>query len=175
MLCNKFVKRGIEIKLTIPHRNSEMQSDFTESGRQTTHNCFWYGSQIDIVGLFKYLGISLYKNGNWGSTCNQIAQHALSVLHQIFVTLNNIELPTSQTIKLFSSALNYAAQECRDVFVLFCFAFFVGKMRFCLSFQAYRILKTKAKQKTQENRTKNRTKTQNQNKRKRNNKAMQQQ
>ena len=85
-----------------------------ENGRHTSHDFFLYNSRIDIVTSFKYLGVHLFKNGNWNRTQKRIAQHASVALHNVFIACNQLDLPVSQKNKLFDSlvapTLNYAAE-----------------------------------------------------------------
>jgi hypothetical protein len=84
-----------------------------EKGRNTQHDFFIYGTKIDIVNSFKYLGVTLYKNGNWYRSQKYIAEHAAYSLHNLFIIYNQIDLPTHQKIRLFDTLvapiLNYAA------------------------------------------------------------------
>ena len=71
-------------------------------------------TKIDLVGSFKYLGITLFKNGNGNRSQKSIAQHASYALYNLFTVLKNIELPPSQKCKLFDSLvgsiLNFGAE-----------------------------------------------------------------
>ena len=84
-----------------------------EKGRQTYHEFFIYDTKIDLVDCFKYLGITLFKNGNWYRSQKYIAKHASHALYNLFAVLNNIESQTSQKCKLFDSLvgsiLNFGA------------------------------------------------------------------
>ena len=53
-------------------------------------------TKIDLIDNLKYLGITLFKNGNWYRSQKCIAQHASRALHNLFTVFNKIELPTSQ-------------------------------------------------------------------------------
>ena len=83
-----------------------------ENGRHTYYNFFIYNSRIEIIKAFKYLGVYFYKNGN--GTQKRIAQHASFSLHNLFIVCNQLDLPTSQKVRLFDSLvaqmLNYAAE-----------------------------------------------------------------
>jgi hypothetical protein len=85
-----------------------------ENGRHTNYNFFIYNSPIEIVSSFKYLGIHLFKNGNWNRTQRRIAQHASFALHNLFITCNQLDFKSSQKMKLFdllvSPTLNYSAE-----------------------------------------------------------------
>lgn len=85
-----------------------------ENGRHTSYDFFLYNTRIEIVESFKYLGVYLFKNGNWNRTQKYIAQHASYSLHNLFIVCNQLELPVSQMISLFDSivlpTLNYAAE-----------------------------------------------------------------
>ena len=47
-----------------------------EKGRHTQYNFHIYNETIELVDSFKYLGITLFKNGNWYRTQKCISQHA---------------------------------------------------------------------------------------------------
>lgn len=85
-----------------------------ENGRHTSYDFFMYDSRIEVVTSFKYLGVHLFKNGNWNRTQKRVAQHASFSLHNVFITYNQLDIPTSQKIKLFdtlvSPTLNYGAE-----------------------------------------------------------------
>ena len=74
-----------------------------EKGRRTYYEFFLNNTKIDLVDNFKYLGITLFKNGNWYRSQKCIAQHASRALYNLFTVFNKIELPTSQKCKLFDS------------------------------------------------------------------------
>ena len=69
---------------------------------------------IETVKCFKYLGVALYKNGNWYRTQKVIAEHSSFALHNLFITFNQIELTAKDKCKLFDklvgSILNYGAE-----------------------------------------------------------------
>ena len=69
---------------------------------------------IETVKCFKYLGVALYKNGNWYRTQKVIAEHSRFALHNLFITFNQIELTAKDKCKLFDtlvgSILNYWAE-----------------------------------------------------------------
>jgi len=85
-----------------------------ENGRHTQHDFFIYNSRIEIVESFKYLGVHLFKNGNWNRTQKRVAQHASFSLHKLFIAFNQVEFPTSRKISMFDSLvepiLNYSAE-----------------------------------------------------------------
>ncbi|XP_045185370.2 uncharacterized protein LOC123543357 [Mercenaria mercenaria] len=85
-----------------------------EKGRHTHFGFYLYNNRIELVDAFKYLGVYLYKNGNWNRTQKRIAQHGSYSLHNLFVVCNQLDLPISQKSKLFdslvASTLNYAAE-----------------------------------------------------------------
>lgn len=74
-----------------------------EKGRHTHHDFFIYDTPIQIVESFKYLGVTLFKNGNWYRTQKRVAQHASFALHKLFTVFQHIELPIYQKCKLFDS------------------------------------------------------------------------
>ena len=85
-----------------------------EKGRRTYYEFFLNNTKIDLVDNFKYLGITLFKNGNWYRSQKCIAQHGSRALYNLFTVFNKIELPTSQKCKLFDSLvgsiLNFGAE-----------------------------------------------------------------
>ena len=56
-----------------------------EKGRHTTYNFDINNQLIEIVSSFKYLGVYLYKNGNWYRTQKRASQHASYSLHNLFI------------------------------------------------------------------------------------------
>lgn len=85
-----------------------------EKGRSTTYDFHIYNTKIEIVNSFRYLGITLHKNGNWLRSQKFIAQHGSFSLHNLFGLLKNLELPTAQKFRLFdtlvASVLNFGAE-----------------------------------------------------------------
>ena len=86
-----------------------------EKGRQQTYFDFYiYGETIEIVDHFKYLGVTLFKNGNWNRTQKCLSQHASFALHNLFTVFKKIELPISQKLNLFdtlvSPILHYSSE-----------------------------------------------------------------
>lgn len=85
-----------------------------EKGRRTHFDFIIYNTKIEIVDQFKYLGVTLFKNGNWYRTQKCISQHALFALHNLFTIFKHIELPTTQKLHLFdtlvSPILNYSSE-----------------------------------------------------------------
>ena len=41
-----------------------------EKGRRTHHDFYIYNTALEVVGSFKYLGVTLFKNGNWNRSQN---------------------------------------------------------------------------------------------------------
>jgi hypothetical protein len=85
-----------------------------ENGRHTSNDFFLYNTRIEIVESFKYLGVYIFKNGNWNRIQRYISQHASYPLHNLFIVCNQLELPVSQMISLFESIVlatfNYTAE-----------------------------------------------------------------
>ena len=68
---------------------------------KTANKMFYYSNiELEIVHSFKYLGVTLYKNGNWHRTQKCIAEYGT---YSLYKTLSNIELPVSEKFKLFDS------------------------------------------------------------------------
>ena len=70
---------------------SKTKAIIFEKGRRTHYDFYIYNTVIELVGSFKYLGITLLKNGNWYRTQKYIAQHASFALYNLFTVLKNIE------------------------------------------------------------------------------------
>ena len=64
-----------------------------EKGRHSQYDFYIYNTAIEVVVSFKYIGITLFKNGNWYRSQKCIAKHASFGLHNLFTIFNNIELP----------------------------------------------------------------------------------
>ncbi|XP_053399819.1 uncharacterized protein LOC128557111 [Mercenaria mercenaria] len=77
-----------------------------EKGRLTHHDFYLYGSSLEVVNSFKYLGVSLYRNGNWYRSQKDIAKHASYALNGLFQIFKSIELPNSQKCKLFDALVS---------------------------------------------------------------------
>lgn len=93
---------------------SKTKAMIFEKGRRTHHDFFINNIEIEMVDHFKYLGITLFKNGNWYRSQKCIAQHASFALYNLFSIFTNVELPVSQKCKLFDSlvgsVLNFGAE-----------------------------------------------------------------
>ena len=74
-----------------------------EKGRRTFYDFSIYNRNIEIVDNFKYLGITLFKNGNWYRSQKCTSQHASYALYNLFTVSNNVKFPVSQKCKLFDS------------------------------------------------------------------------
>ena len=74
-----------------------------EKGRCTYHTFYIDDTPIETVNSFKYLGINLFKNGNWFRSQKFIAQHALRALYNLFSVLKDVKLSVKQQLKLFDS------------------------------------------------------------------------
>ena len=102
-------------ELGIHINTSKTKAMIFEKGRYYSYEEFFiYNSKIELVNSFKYLGITLFKNGNWYRSQKSIAQHASRALYNLFSVFDNIELPASQKCKLFDSLvgsiLNFGAE-----------------------------------------------------------------
>ena len=58
---------------------------------------------VELVDHFKYLGITLFKSGNWFRRQKCIAQHASYALYNLFTVLNSVALSTEHKYNLFDS------------------------------------------------------------------------
>ena len=83
-----------------------------------------YGSKLEIVTQFKYLGVKFYKYGRWNQTHKCIAEYALKAMQRLFSFFYQYELPVKDKLKLFdvlvSSVLNYSSEvsgyfEAKDI------------------------------------------------------------
>jgi len=85
-----------------------------ETGRHTNCDFILNDTALEIVTTFKYLGVNLFKNGNWFRSQKMIAQHSLYSLHKLFIVFNQVELTSSDKCRLFDSLvgsmLNYSAE-----------------------------------------------------------------
>lgn len=85
-----------------------------ENGRHTSYDFYIYYSLIEVVTSFKYLGVHLFKNGNWNRTQKRVAQHASYSMHNLFIVYNQLDLPVSKQTQLFDTLvapiLNYSAE-----------------------------------------------------------------
>ena len=95
-----------------------------ERGRATYSDFFIYGTKLEIVSNFKYLGLDFFKNGSWSRSQKNIAKRASYALNNLFLIFSNIELPLSQKCKLFdilvSSILQFGSEiiglhQCNDL------------------------------------------------------------
>ena len=53
--------------------------------------------------LFKYLGVTLFKNGNWYKTIKSISEHGNRALHRLLSIVKQYEFPTKQKLNLFDT------------------------------------------------------------------------
>jgi hypothetical protein len=100
-----------------------------EKGRHTNLRFKIANTELETVKSFKYLGVHLFKNGHWNRTQKTIAHHASFAMHNLFTVFNQLELQTSEKIKLFDSLvgsiLNYGGEvwgtyEAKDVESIHC-------------------------------------------------------
>ena len=85
-----------------------------EKGRHTHYDFYICNTLIDIVDSFKYLGMTLFKNGNWFRSQKCLAKHASFALYNVFTVINNIDLPIKQQCalldSLIASILNFGSE-----------------------------------------------------------------
>jgi hypothetical protein len=74
-----------------------------EKGPTTSYNFYLNNTTLEVVNSFKYLGIDLYKNGEWQRSQKDIAHHASFALNNLYRIFESIELPISRKCKLFDS------------------------------------------------------------------------
>lgn len=93
---------------------SKTKAMIFEKGRRTQYDFFINNTVIELVDSFKYLGITLFKNGSWYRSQKTISQHASFALYNLFTVFRNVELPVTQKFKLFDclvgSVLNFGAE-----------------------------------------------------------------
>ena len=87
---------------------------FESCSRPTTHNFYLYNEKLEVVSSFKYLGMHLFRNGNWNRTQKHIAEHASKSLCRLFSVFRQYNFKTSEKSKLFdtlvASILNYCSE-----------------------------------------------------------------
>ena len=76
---------------------------FERSRDATYADCFINNTRIEVIESCKYLGVTLFKNGNWNRSQKCIAKHDSFTLYNLFTVFNNIELSVNQKCKLFDS------------------------------------------------------------------------
>ena len=85
-----------------------------EKGRHTSCDMFLNNVKLEVVQLFKYLGVHFFKNGNWFRTQKRLANHASRALHNLFALFRQLDLPMSEQCKLFDilvgSISNYSSE-----------------------------------------------------------------
>ena len=74
-----------------------------ERGRHTHPKISLNGTELEVVSSFKYLGVELFKNGNWSRTQKHISQHASYALFRLYNLFNQITLTIHEKLKLFDS------------------------------------------------------------------------
>ena len=85
-----------------------------EKGKHTHYDFYICNTMVDIVDSFKYLGMTLFKNGNWFRRQKCLAKHASFALYNVFTVINNTELTIKQQCALFdslvASILNFGSE-----------------------------------------------------------------
>lgn len=121
-LLNDISKYCIEWGLRINIKKTKIM--IFELGRPTHYDFYFNGTKIDEVESFKYLGLHIFKNNNWLRSQKHLASQASRAMHNLFTVYNQLDLPTSQKIKLFDSLvapiLNYSSEiwgniEAKDI------------------------------------------------------------
>ena len=86
-----------------------------ENGKHSHPRIYLNGVELEVVKSFRYLGLELFKNGNWSRTQKHIAQHATRALHKLYNLFKQITVPISQQLKLFDSLvgsiMSYASES----------------------------------------------------------------
>jgi len=88
--CNKW-----ELKI---NTNKTKVLIFEKSNRHTQIDFFIYGTKLELVTNFKYLGVHFYKNGNWNRTQQKLAEHSSRAKHKLFSVFNQFEFKTVRTL-----------------------------------------------------------------------------
>ena len=100
-MLNKLQEYSFFWKLNVNTQKTKVM--LFEKGK-TANKMFYYSDiELESVHSCKYLGVTLYKNGNWHRTQKCIAEYGTYSLHNLYKTLSNIELPVSEKFKLFDS------------------------------------------------------------------------
>ena len=85
-----------------------------EKGRHTKPKIYLNSIELELVASFKYLGMELFRNGNWSHTQLHVAQHVSHALYKLHIMFNQMTLPVREKLKLFDSlvgeVLNYASE-----------------------------------------------------------------
>ena len=86
-----------------------------ERGRHTHPKIYLNGIELEVVTSFRYLGMELFKNGNWSRIQKHIAQHATRALYKLYNLFNQLTLPIHAQLKLFDSLvgsiLSYSSES----------------------------------------------------------------
>ena len=86
-----------------------------ERGRHTHPKIYLDGTELEVVTSFRYLGVELFKNGNWSRIQKHIAQHATRALYKLYNLFNQLTLPVHEQLKLFDSLvgsiLSYSSES----------------------------------------------------------------
>jgi hypothetical protein len=106
LYCNTW---GLKINVT------KTKAMIFENGRSTHINLKIYDQPIEVVDSFRYLGIFLFKNGNFNRSQKLIAQHASFSLNKLFQIFNNTELPINQKVKLFDVLVGSVLNFCSEI------------------------------------------------------------
>ena len=100
-----------------------------ENGRPTKKIFYYNGQQLSSVTEFKYLGLTLYKNGKWTRTQKKLTEQSQYPLHKLFTVFNQLDLTIKNKCQLFDNLvapiLNYGAEvlgynECKDTECVHC-------------------------------------------------------
>lgn len=75
---------------------SKTKAMIFEKGKRTHYDFLIYNNVLEHVDSFKYLGITLFKNGNWYRSQKTIAQHASFALYNLFTIFKKVEIPVNQ-------------------------------------------------------------------------------
>ncbi len=88
---------------------------FEKSNRHTNYNFYLYGELLDIVTPFKYLGITLFKNGYWYRTAQTLAERGNRAQHRLFTIINQYEFSTREQLNLFDKLVTPALHDSPEV------------------------------------------------------------
>ena len=85
-----------------------------EKGHSVKPKLYLNDEELEVVDSFKYLGVVLYKNGNWHRTQQHLAQHSMFALHKVLNVFHHVTLPVNEKCKLFDSMvgsiLNFSSE-----------------------------------------------------------------
>ena len=87
-----------------------------EKGNRHSNDVFTiYNQPIETVNSFKYLGVTLYKNGSWNRTVKHISDQAQKSLSHLFSILNKFEFSINEKCNLFDTLVKPMLNYCSEI------------------------------------------------------------